>query len=75
MPDHLSTTTDVIPPIDATPAIVATAPEPQGLMDATLSTDIKPVQVAPAVGQTSDDSGDCCCDGDSGDDGDCCIIM
>lgn len=65
---HLSTTTDI------TPAIVASAPEPQGLMDATLSTDITPVQVASAAGQTSGDSDDCCC-GDSDGDGDCCIIM
>jgi hypothetical protein len=54
--------------------VVVAAPEPQGIMDATLSTDIKPVQVV-AAGQTSDDSGDCCCCGDDDDDGDCCIIM
>ncbi|KAF8949182.1 hypothetical protein BGZ47_009856 [Haplosporangium gracile] len=57
-----------------TPAIIATVPEPQGLMDVTLSSDIKPVQVAAAANQTSDDSGDCCGDSD-GSDGDCCIIM
>ncbi|KAF9120716.1 hypothetical protein BG015_006013, partial [Linnemannia schmuckeri] len=49
--NHLSTTL-------TTPALIATVPEPQGLMDATLSSDIKPVQVASAASQTSDDSGD-----------------